>query len=302
MSNLISHKGYMVIIRKEYLDITNNNIAASIILSILEHWTNSKNTTKKQIEKENEIRAKENLPPIQHDLWIYKTNKGFVEDSLNLLTKHKVENGIKFLLEKNFIGRRHNPKYKWDRTWQYKLNIQKIEQCIDHQREIHLPVQVNGTPREGQSCTESTYKDHMSEIKPSREISKNQEIHLKLSDKLISLIKRNKPDYVFRSKDYREKWATQARYMIDIDKRDLATIEKVMEWALSDSFWMKNILSMQKLREKFDMLEMKYKDSLSLSRSNNINSYDKEEGDRIARNAKILWEQTKKRMAKNQRE
>ena len=145
----------------------------------------------------------------------------------------------------------------------------------------------------------------MSQINSSREISKNQEIsekthtenknqeiHLRLSDKLISLIKRNKPDYVFRSKNYRDNWATQARYMIDIDKRDPATIEKVMEWALSDSFWMKNILSMQKLREKFDMLEMKYKGSLAKS-----NNYSQEE-ERIAKNAKILWEQTKKRMAK----
>ena len=294
-----------MVLREEYLNITNHNIAASIILSILEYWTNSKSATKKQIEKENKIRAEENLPPIQHDLWIYKTNKGFVEDSLNLLTRHKVEEGLKFLLKEKFIERRHNPKYKWDRTWQYKLNIQKIEQCIDHQRRIHSPVQTNGSSREGQSCTESTYRDHMSQINSSREISenqeisekthtenKNQEIHLRLSDKLISLIKRNKPDYVFRSKNYRDNWATQARYMIDIDKRDPATIEKVMEWALSDSFWMKNILSMQKLREKFDMLEMKYKDSLAKS-----NNYSKEEGERIAKNAKILWEQTKKRMS-----
>jgi hypothetical protein len=45
--------------------------------------------------------------------------------------------------------------------------------------------------------------------------------------------------------------------MMDCDKRKPLEIEEVILWAQRDEFWLKNILSMDKVRAQFDQLQMK---------------------------------------------
>jgi len=52
-------------------------------------------------------------------------------------------------------------------------------------------------------------------------------------------------------------WRKDARLLIDRDNRTVAEIIKVIEWSQSDSFWRSNILSMAKLREKFDQMRLR---------------------------------------------
>jgi hypothetical protein len=52
------------------------------------------------------------------------------------------------------------------------------------------------------------------------------------------------------------KWGHEADLMIRVDNRTQEGIRLVMEWSQRDSFWRANILSMAKLREKFDQLWM----------------------------------------------
>jgi hypothetical protein len=51
--------------------------------------------------------------------------------------------------------------------------------------------------------------------------------------------------------------AVTAQRMIDLDDRKSGEIEKLIRWAQRDKFWQTNILSMDKLREQFDQLQMK---------------------------------------------
>jgi hypothetical protein len=51
-------------------------------------------------------------------------------------------------------------------------------------------------------------------------------------------------------------WLTAARLMLDNDGRPEAEVHQAIEWATRDSFWMSNILSMPKLREKYDQLKL----------------------------------------------
>ena len=52
-------------------------------------------------------------------------------------------------------------------------------------------------------------------------------------------------------------WAKDVDRMIRLDGRTADDIRAVIEWCQSDSFWMNNILSTAKLREKFDQLVLK---------------------------------------------
>jgi hypothetical protein len=53
-----------------------------------------------------------------------------------------------------------------------------------------------------------------------------------------------------------EKWRTEARRLIDADMRPVAEIMRVIDWCQADKFWRSNILSMPKLREKYDQLRL----------------------------------------------
>jgi DNA-binding MarR family transcriptional regulator len=75
-----------------------------------------------------------------------------------------------------------------------------------------------------------------------------------LSELLLSLILSRKPD--FKKPDL-QKWAVHIDRMLRLDKRTPERIEKIIRWCQVDPFWQANILSTEKLREKFDQLELK---------------------------------------------
>jgi hypothetical protein len=65
-------------------------------------------------------------------------------------------------------------------------------------------------------------------------------------------------DHVF------QQWGDDIRKLCEIDKRDPKEIEQVINWCQSDGcFWIPNILSGKKLREKYDMLLSQYKQTKS---------------------------------------
>jgi hypothetical protein len=78
----------------------------------------------------------------------------------------------------------------------------------------------------------------------------------RLAQLLKTQILRNKPDYRITPTQLR-KWAQTADRMIRLDDREPDRIAELIRWAQSDEFWMSNVLSMDKLREKFDALELK---------------------------------------------
>lgn len=78
----------------------------------------------------------------------------------------------------------------------------------------------------------------------------------RLATLLKSEIRRNKADYKITPAQER-RWAVTAQRMLDLDKRSPERIEKLIRWVQRDEFEMANVLSMDKLRSRFDQLEMK---------------------------------------------
>jgi hypothetical protein len=52
------------------------------------------------------------------------------------------------------------------------------------------------------------------------------------------------------------KWRTAARLMLDQDKRSEDDVHAAIDWCQSNEFWRANVLSLPKLREKFDQLRL----------------------------------------------
>jgi DNA-binding MarR family transcriptional regulator len=96
--------------------------------------------------------------------------------------------------------------------------------------------------------------------------SSNKEVTQKFSpevygmvDLLTDLIKRNNPDWQMRGTV--ETWASHIDKLHRIDGRTFEQIAYMIKWTQHDQFWSQNILSTEKLREKFNDLIPKLKAS-----------------------------------------
>ena len=61
----------------------------------------------------------------------------------------------------------------------------------------------------------------------------------------------NKPPAITKA------WRTQARLLLDRDKRAPDEAHRLIDWCQDDQFWMGNILSMPKFREQYDKLRIR---------------------------------------------
>jgi len=108
--------------------------------------------------------------------------------------------------------------------------------------------------------SKSLYKSKEEEKRVQREEKEPNGIDQRLTQLLIDLMQKNNPESS-TLKHLTEKkqidWMNQCRLLRETDNRTEADIEKVIRFSQGDSFWQKNILSMPKLREKWDQLWMK---------------------------------------------
>ena len=59
--------------------------------------------------------------------WIYKSAEELSEETMLKISKQNMRLHIKKLIKLGYIQERNNPKYKWDKTKQYRLNMVKIQ-------------------------------------------------------------------------------------------------------------------------------------------------------------------------------
>ncbi len=92
--------------------------------------------------------------------------------------------------------------------------------------------------------------------KSRKQIYDESSIYFQLANLLYQRILENNPNH---KKTNLQNWASQIRLMMEKDKRTEEQIRFLIDWSQNDSFWMGNILSTKKLREKFDALVIQIK-------------------------------------------
>jgi len=78
---------------------------------------------------------------------------------------------------------------------------------------------------------------------------------MQLSVYMLSQIREVKPDF---KEPNLQAWADEADKMLRLDGRTISRTREIIRRTTRDSFWAKNILSMGKLREKYDQLELTF--------------------------------------------
>lgn len=180
------------------------------------------------------------------------------------LSKNRCSEVIKSLENKNLIS------VKYIRE-DGKKNIEKrVIRVIDKPksgiRETDRPIR---KVEEGYSenCEDNntvfnTTFNNTKDIKPSsrKQVYDKDSVHYQLALRLYENILKNNPDH---KKPNLHTWANDIRLMMERDNRTAEKIAYLMDWVQNDSFWKSNILSVSKLREKYDQLVLRVKEDIA---------------------------------------
>ncbi len=114
----------LVILRREYLDITGNFCAAKLI-EYFRHWTKWK--------------LKNHRTP-----WVYQPLKRIYTDLMGEHSLHVIRSAIALLESMGLIEKQKNPGNKQDKTWQYKLHQDVLNRLLEHRKCKTEPSEFNG--------------------------------------------------------------------------------------------------------------------------------------------------------------
>jgi len=92
-----------------------------------------------------------------------------------------------------------------------------------------------------------------------------------------------------------QQWSKDADLILRIDKRELSEIIKIIDWCQDDSFWHTNILSVKKLRIKYDALFLK----MNAKGNEGNNNQNKQQNNGYKSGADKIREREAKREAEN---
>jgi hypothetical protein len=130
-----ARKAYFLQIRQDLIAVCSeapDPRCAGAILGLFEYWTRVKLAHKTQAEIDNAIARKERVEPTQDtSLWVYKTEQEMRTETLNLFGPLKLRDNREWLVEKGYLEKRNNPKFRWDRTLQFRLNISAVQLALD---------------------------------------------------------------------------------------------------------------------------------------------------------------------------
>jgi DNA-binding transcriptional ArsR family regulator len=117
-----------VTLKEEFVALTGDFVTALVLQQMI-YWTERMNDVDSYILQEAD-RAKENGVAVDANLlskgWIYKTAKELAEETLTNLSDSNMRRHLKKLVDNGWLLQRQNPKYKWDRTIQYRVDLVKI--------------------------------------------------------------------------------------------------------------------------------------------------------------------------------
>lgn len=132
-----SRPGRVIVIRESLVDITGSTNEAKILNQFL-YWTKNTYSFAEQIKEEKKRLEREGDTEKRIDIdveelkagWIYKSIDNLYDELLGDISQDTIAKCIKNLISKGFLFRRRNPRLKWDRTYQYRVDLVKISESL----------------------------------------------------------------------------------------------------------------------------------------------------------------------------
>ena len=116
------------VIKEEFVALT-GDLEKAILLNQFIYWSERIRDFDNFIEEEQERNEREGMDPINIELqngWIYKDMDELKEEVMFTSSVSTIGRKLIDLVEKGWLDRRRNPKYKWDKRYQYRVNLLKV--------------------------------------------------------------------------------------------------------------------------------------------------------------------------------
>jgi len=121
-----------VVIREEYVALTGTYVRA-ILLHQLEYRQKCAFDVDRYLAEEGERLSQEgieaNLLPANG--WFYKKAAELADETMLGLDETTIRRHLKSFIRRGWVNERRNPKKKWDRTMQYRLDLVKIKRELE---------------------------------------------------------------------------------------------------------------------------------------------------------------------------
>jgi Fic family protein len=120
------------VVIKEELVVLTGDFRPAIILNQFIYWIERMKDTDRYILEEKERASKEQLEVSMDESngWIYKTAEELNEELMVGMSKATIGKYINQLVEAGYLAKRNNPKYKWDKTLQYRVDLVKVQKDL----------------------------------------------------------------------------------------------------------------------------------------------------------------------------
>lgn len=125
------------IIKEELVALT-GDFKCALVLNQMIYWSERTKDAQKFLKEEEErlrvtlgkeFNEEYILDDFKHG-WIYKSSEELSTECMINASVSTIRRYLKQLIESGWIDERRNPKYKWDKTMQYRVNIYKIQEDL----------------------------------------------------------------------------------------------------------------------------------------------------------------------------
>ena len=227
--NSLSGQANTLTIPRVYLEIT-GDYQSAILLNQIVFWSDR---TKRK------------------DGFFYKSYKDWEQEIL--LTQYQVKRATSHLKKLGLVDtklkRANNAP-----TIHYKINMEcltdEIIKKLDN-REISQSDYEETQQSITEEYTDKYTEEYTDKSPQSQKRYDDNSPYMKLAQRLLGHIQQRDPKYKDRNM---QTWADDMRKLVELDKRSIEEVERVLDWSQQDTFWQTNILSPNKLRKHFSKL------------------------------------------------
>lgn len=200
------------------------------------------------------------------------------------IKKQNVQRALRGLIEKNIVIKKDyqpHPIYRFNKNYNtWKASSKRITVIKKDYDSNQKGLQSSSKKRPTKETTKTYLKQY----------SKESEFFV-LSKHLLELILKRNPK---NKKPNLQKWAYNIDLLIHRDGRTFEEIYSVIEWCQESDFWQNNVLSTEKLRDKFDQLYMKMKGEINGTSKVKPSTYAQAQDAERRQRAKWLLEEMKR--------
>ncbi len=119
-----------VVIKEEYVALT-GCYKQAIVLNQMIYWSERIGDFDEFIKEENKRLVSHGQDELEYmHGWIYKNAEELAKECMITVSQQTAIRLLDKLVKNGWLSRRNNPKFKWDRTYQYRVNLVKISQDL----------------------------------------------------------------------------------------------------------------------------------------------------------------------------